>query len=267
MLFVNQVLRQITQSRAFDALQESRDLTVTDGIFTAPPLCRLITRVVAVDQDPSRQQFLPSRGPLHLQGATIVFDRFFPVGASTDWENRNESFTFASATPSVLSTTATLADSAVGKLLRIANVSEVYEVLSVVTGASLSVRPEVTASLTSGTFSIGNFGLNRYQIDERCGTGYNNTIRVEYQRYHPALLSDTDTLLIPVPSSLALRTVARLLQYAKYSVDSQRLQSEILEADAAEMRQETLARPMASSKPDAFSSNRGGTRWKRQRYI
>lgn len=259
---VNQVLRQITQKRRFDALQESKVITPAAGVIVAPPLCRMITRIVATANTPSTQAFLPSRGALHLQGPTLIFDRFYSIGASTDWENRGAAFTFNTANRDTILTTATLAATAVGKLLRLDDVNEFYEVTAVESGVSVTIRPEYTGTRTSGTFSIGNFGLSQYQIDDSVGTAFTTPVQVEYQRYHPALLADTDVLLIPVPTSLALMTVNRLLHYAKYSVDAQRLKEDILEAEAAEMPQETVNRHMSPNKPGAFA-RQGSTRWER----
>lgn len=259
---VNQVLRQITQRRRFDALQESKTITPEAGVIVAPPLCRMITRIVATAETPTTQAFHPARQALHLQGPTLVFDRFYSIGASTDWEVRGAAFTFNTANRDTILTTATLADTAVGKLLRLDGVDEFFEVVSVVSGTSVTVRPEYTGTRTSGTFSIGNFGLPQYRIDDSVGTSFTSPVQVEYQRYHPALLADTDVLLIPVPTSLALMTVNRLLHYAKYSVDATRLREEILEAEAAEMPQEVVNRHVSASKPSAFAGQ-GRTRWQR----
>ncbi len=254
---INSVIKMLTGEMRFDALQEQVEVTPdANGRFLEPALCKSIVDVV---YDGS-QRFRAARGPALMQGVVRLFDRMYPVGTGSTWDARNISFTFSSATPDRLTKTGSVAipDGVVGRRLWVTNVNGFYEVTGIgPDNAYVTVRPDFTAPVTSGTMSIGNVGMNEYALVGIDGVPFLNPITISYQRIHPELHVDTDLLLVNIENSVALMAVQRILRINKYDVDALRLSEEIARAQAAEMGKELVNRPMQRSKPTMF--HKGGS--------
>ncbi len=265
---INSVIEQLTLKK-FDALTESVVVTPQSGVITEPALCREITRIVSTSESPSRQRFLPAQGPLHLQGPTMVFDRYHPVAVDASWDARGIAFTVSASSRNQLtqapSSTVDIPADVEGHVLRISNIPEVYEVVEVVEADHVIIRPEYSGAVMSGSLSIGNYGQRRYLISDTEGVPYSGAVRIEYQRRHPALLSDDDVFLLGIHTSVVYQTVMMLMQYAKYDVSAERLQAVLGPIMAAEMGQEAVNRPMESHKPSMFARQGARTRWERGR--
>ena len=60
---------------------------------------------------------------------------------------------------------------------------------------------------------------------------------IDYREKHPLLVQTNDALLIPASRSVMLNAVKNMLRYTKYDVDAERLQLDIIEAEASECKQ------------------------------
>ncbi len=260
---LNRATRFICSRNPMDALIERADRILdSSGRFIVPPLCRKLNFIKNADDE----QVMPMHRLPTEDGLVVYQYRIIPDGLS------DGTIYYAMLSGDKKSATLTQdADQEAGYgipadtdgfALRIEGVDELFEITASVEGPSITIRPVLGEDVDGLTCTMTTNGLRRYKVYNKDMELADETIEVEYQRYHPYLYDLDDRILPDIRESVALTAVKNLLRHYKYDVDAQRLEADLQAAMAAELGAQMTSQVKPMHRPHTFSVGRNRS-WKR----
>lgn len=239
---INSSIINICNRFPFGELNTSATATPdSGGLIDVPPRCLEIIDIVPVSDNEGvdyrftgerRRQGYPRSVGYKYRSAGIHREHLAKIIV----EASSGSATLVQASGS----TDNLAETHIGRELVFDGGRESYNILTFTPGAfaEITIWPEYRFGSNSAiTGFIRPQGTHILKLYDSGGNIYGDEVVIDYREKHPFLVGNNDALLIPASRSVMLNAVKNMLRYTKYDVDAERLQLDIIEAEASECKQ------------------------------
>lgn len=239
---INSSIINICNRFPFGELNTSATATPdSGGLIDVPPRCLEIIDIVPVSDNECvdyrftgerRRQGYPRSVGYKYRSAGIHREHLAKIIV----EASSGSATLVQASGS----TDNLAETHIGRELVFDGGRESYNILTFTPGtfAEITIWPEYRFGSNSAiTGFIRPQGTHILKLYDSGGNIYGDEVVIDYREKHPFLVGNNDALLIPASRSVMLNAVKNMLRYTKYDVDAERLQLDIIEAEASECKQ------------------------------
>lgn len=262
---LNRAIEEVETYQDWEVLKDSDTQTPdSDGIIRAPADSRVIRRVFPVGAyELPEFTFRPKSELDALDKPITTAYKLWPhtmnksalsSGLLVDLVQNSQTVTQA------VSSADNIDVAWVGERIQFEGDETYYEITAATASTDLTVYPDVRRESGSSQIAqVRPLGLEQYKVTDYQGQPYTDDVQIKYQVKHPALVSNTDQLLIPARQTVVLTAVKFFLHQTKYDVDARQLSIDLAQARDRECNQQATASPESVGVKSTFSlrSKRG----------